>query len=123
MKRAALHAMTIEELVERFTAIALAQYEALEKDEFAKYNRLYGEMEAVRQELKIRPGDQRRALQPLLDQPNAQVRLKAAISLLSIAPDAARQTLQLISDRNEFPQAAYALGTIRALENGTFVPS
>jgi predicted transcriptional regulator len=37
--------------------------------------------------------------------------------------DAARQALQIISDREEYPQAADARGMIRAVDDGTFVPS
>jgi hypothetical protein len=79
-------------------------------------------MEDVRRELKGRVGDQRRALLPLLKHANAQVRLKAAITTLAVAPRASRQALQLIWDRNEFPQAADAFGMIRSLDKGTYVP-
>lgn len=104
-------------------SIALAQHEALDMENYSKFNRLFSEMEEVKQELKIRPGDQRRALLPLLSHSNAQVRLKAAITTLALAPQASRQALQLIWDRNEFPQAAYAMGMLRALDAGTYVAS
>ena len=71
MKRATLQSKTVQQLVAEFLAIALAQYEAIEMDEHAKFNRLYAKMEDVRQELKIRAGDQRKALLPLL---NMQIR-------------------------------------------------
>jgi hypothetical protein len=54
--------------------------------------------------------------------PNAQVRLKAATATLAVAPEAARQTLQIISDRQEYPQAADARGMMRAVDKGTYVP-
>jgi hypothetical protein len=44
--------------------------------------------------------------------------LKAALYALAVAPAAARQTLQEISDRNEYPQAAYARQTLDAIERG-----
>ena len=78
MKRSRLREMTDEELVEQFAAIAVQQDEALLFDEIAKFNRLYGEMDEIEQELKLRPGDQRRKLGRLYDHPNIQVRLKAA---------------------------------------------
>jgi hypothetical protein len=108
VKRLNLNGLTVEQLVERFTAIALGQHDANEDDDIAKYTRLYREMDAVRDELKSRDGDERRALLSLLDHPNAQVRLKAAISLLAVAPSAARAALQKIKDRREYPQAADA---------------
>jgi hypothetical protein len=79
-------------------------------------------MEAVEDALKSRNGDQRRALLPLFLHPNAQVRLKAATATLAVAPEAARQTLQIISDRQEYPQAADARGMMRAVDKGTYVP-
>lgn len=114
--------LTTEELIDLFAAIALEQYDALLDDQYAKYKKLYAQMEALRDTLKNRPGDQRQALIPLLGHKNPQVRLKAAITLLAVAPDAATQTLQLISDRNEYPQAADARGMLKALEDGSYVP-
>ena len=94
-----------EQLVERFKAIALEQDKALQFDQTAKYNRLYGDMDIVVNELKRRPGDQRRELVHFLKDANAQVRLKAAIATLVLAPDSSRRALQMISDLNEYPQA------------------
>lgn len=114
--------MTTEELVELFTAIALEQHDAMLDDRYAAYKTLYSQMEALRGTLKERPGDQRQALAPLLQHKNPQVRLKAAITLLAIAPDAATLALQTISDRNEYPQAAYARGMLESIEDGSYVP-
>jgi hypothetical protein len=123
MKRMPLENMTAEQLVDEFLAIALAQYNAIQMNENAKFNRLYVRMERVRQELKGRLGDQRKALLPLLEHPNAQVRLKTAITTLALAPEASRQTLQTISDRHEYPQAADARGMLSALDDGSYVPT
>jgi hypothetical protein len=123
MKQANVEDMTAAQLVEYFTAIALAQDEAMRIDDNAAFKRLFFQMEAVEEELKGRKGDQRRALLCLLDHPNAQVRLKSAIATLALAPLAARQALQVISDRQEYPQAADARGMMRAVDDGTFTPS
>jgi hypothetical protein len=123
MKSGKFEEMNVTQLVEHFTGIALAQDAASRRDEIRKYNRLYDEMEEVKSELKRREGDQRRALLPLLNHPNAQVRLKSAIALLAIAPEAARGALDIISARNEYPQAADARGMIRAVDEGSYVPS
>jgi hypothetical protein len=93
MKRVNVHEMTVKELVERFISLCLAQDQAVLMDEFSKFNRLFGEMEAVKQELKMRTGDQRRALVALYGHPNAQVRLKAAKATLALEPQAARKTM------------------------------
>ena len=114
--------MSVDQLVESFMAIALAQDRADRMDDIAKYNRLAKQMASVRKELQVRGGDQRRALVPLLSHQNAQVRLKAALAALPVAPEAARSTLQMISDRKEYPQAADARGMIEALDEGTYRP-
>lgn len=123
MKSSVLKGMTAPQLVERFTAQALSQFKAELVGEIAKYNRLYRELLAIEQELKSRDGDQRIALIPLFEHSNPQVGLMAAQSTLASAPAAARQTLQELWDRNEFPQAAFAMGTLRALERGDRKPT
>lgn len=123
MKNALLADMTSPQLAERFTELALGQFKAELYGEIAKYNRLYDNIIAIEQELKSRPGDQRTILVPLFSHPNPQVRLMAAQSTLAVAPAAARQTLQALWDRKEFPQAAYAMGTLRALERGDRKPA
>jgi hypothetical protein len=62
-------------------------------------------------------------LVPLFAHTNPQVRLMAAEPTLAVAPAAARQALQEIWDRKEFPQAAYAMETLRALERGDRKPT
>jgi hypothetical protein len=114
---------TVQELVARFVSIGLAQYDALYVVDTKKYNRLYGKMVDIRKELKRREGDQRRALLPLLDHPNLQVRMKAAHTVLAISPDLARKALESVRDSGIFPQAADASGTLRALDTGFYVPS
>jgi hypothetical protein len=123
MKNLALTDMTLPQLVELFTGDALKQFNAELYGDIAKYNRLYREIVAIEQELKSRSGDQRSTLMPLFEHPNPQVRLMAAQSTLAVAPAAARQTLQELWDRKEFPQAAYAMGTLRALERGDRKPT
>lgn len=116
--------MTGEQLVERFLAIALEQDYVERMDEpVAEYNRLFGLMDEVKRELKSRPGDGRHALVPLLDHANAHVRLKAAIATLALAPEAARSTLQELSDRNRPPEASSAREMMEALDDGTYTPN
>ena len=123
MKVADLGSMTVTQLVDRFTELCLAQFRAELFDEVAKENRFIRQSIAVADELKKRDGDQRRALVPLFGHPNPQVRLMAAEFTLFVAPTESRQTLQEIWERKEFPQAAYAMGTLRALERGDRKPT
>lgn len=123
MKQTGLERMSVDQLVARFVDIALAQDQALLMDEYAKFNRLYGEMEAIEHQLRARDGDQRRTLVRLYEHPNAQVRLKAATATLAVVPQAARQKLQAIADSREYPQAGDAGMTILGLDDGTFRPT
>jgi Domain of unknown function (DUF2019) len=113
-----LKKLTVTQLVDRFAELALGQSKAELYGENAKYNRLYDAIVAVKDELKSRPGDQRRALVPLFVHPNAQVRLVAAQWAMVVAPVPARQVLQDLSDRNIYPQAADARPSLRDLDRG-----
>jgi Domain of unknown function (DUF2019) len=121
-RRIPLDQLTVSELVQRFVSLTLAQYEARFPSQTAKYNRLYHEMRDVRDELKRREGDQRRALLPLINHENAQVRLMAASSLLTIFPGRAKRALESVRDSRIVPPAANAEGLLDGLENGSFVP-
>jgi hypothetical protein len=123
MKRPELQDLSVDQLLERFTAIALEQDQALLMDEIARFNRLYDEMDAVKIELKRRPGDQRRALLALYHHPNIQVRLKAAVGTLAVEPGPARGLLQTIADSHEYPQAGDAGMTLVNLDRGIFRPT
>jgi hypothetical protein len=78
--------MTVDQLVERFVAIAVEQDRALLYSEIAKYNKLFDQMTAVKNELKGRAGDRRRSLMSLYEHPNWQVRLMAAHATLVLEP-------------------------------------
>jgi hypothetical protein len=122
MNATKLRDTTNDQLVERFVEIAVQQNEALLRDEIAKFNKLFSQMNAVDQELRSRSGDQRRLLLRLYDHPNVQVRLKAAKRTLAIAPDDARAVLESIASSRKFPQAGEA-GMSRAnLDSGVFKP-
>ena len=122
MKRTNLNGMTVDQLVECFAAMAVDQDGALLRNEISRFNRLFDDMEAVKEDLKTRDGDQRCALLRLYDHSNAQVRLKAAKATLTVAPEAARRTLQAIVDSREYPQAGDAGMTLDDLDGGGFVP-
>jgi hypothetical protein len=121
--RIKLNEITTAELVRRFVRIALDQDSAIRHGDNRKFNRLFKQMDAIKEELKSRPGDQRRALIPLYDHPNTQVRLKSAVSTLAVAPEAARRELQTIADSRDYPQAGDAGMTLSALEWGIFKPT
>jgi hypothetical protein len=123
MSRSKLRSLTNEELVRRFVDIGLAQDEALVYGEIAKFNRLFGQKDDVVEELRKRPGDQRRALLNLYDHPNLQVRLNAVKNSLALAPDDGRRVLQAIADSGEYPQAGDAGMCPSNLDEGVFKPT
>lgn len=122
MKLTELSKMSVDNLVDRFTEIALAQDKAIEEDNNAQFRRLYAQMQLVDQELRSRGREARLALMRLYDYPNMQVRLKAATYTLGVAPEAARRLIQAIADSQWPPQALEAGMRIFNLDNGVFKP-
>ena len=123
MKRISLQQMTVDQLLARFAAIGIDQDKALLRNEIAKFNRLYDEMDGIENELKARDGDQRRALVGLYDHPNAQVRLNAIKATLAVSPEQARRMLNVMANSREYPQAGDAGMTLVNLERGIFKPT
>jgi hypothetical protein len=121
-RRIPLDRLTVSDLVQRFLSTTLAQYEAELRAENGKYNRLYRHAIEIENELKRREGDQRRALLPFLDHPNAQVRLMAAGSLLTIVPARAKKALETVRDSRIVPQSVSAGFMLDRIEEGSFVP-
>jgi hypothetical protein len=64
--RRKLEDLTVDELVQRFIDIAFDQVKADLYGDLRKMRALYWKMDAAGNELRARPGDQRRALLPLL---------------------------------------------------------
>lgn len=122
MKNADLHKLDVAQLIERFVALGIEEDKAVFDDDNAKYNRLYRQMDAVEQELKRRPGDERRALLALFDHPNLWVRLMAAKGTLAVAPEAARRMLRTIESWGRQPYAGDAGMCLENLDRGIFVP-
>lgn len=123
MTLAHLTQMSAQDLLARFVQICIAQDEALLANEIARFNRLFDAMQAIVSELKQRPGDQRRELLHLYRHPNMQVRLKAAKNSLAVAPAAARQLIEEISESKVLPQAGEAGMTLQNLDDGIFKPT
>jgi hypothetical protein len=123
MSRVDLTKMAVSDLVDRFAAIGARQDQAIFDDDNALYSRLFWQMEAVEQELKVRDGDQRRALLPLFNHQNMQVRLAAAKATLAVAPAAARHQLRVIADSGWPLQAGDAGMSLWNLNRGVFKPT
>ena len=114
--------LPVVDLVSRFEKICLEQFEASMQFNSSRYNRAFDAMMAVANELRSRPGDQRRSLVSLYDYPNEQVRLKAAIHTLALFPDDARAVMQKLIDDRIQPQAMDAGMLLDSLDAGRYVP-
>lgn len=119
----ALKSATTEQLVELFARIALKQYDAIEGGDNVRFNTLFKQMDDVSNELKLRAGDQRRMLTALFAHGNSQVRLKAAVHTLAVAPMDARAELESIARLKWEYQAGDAGMTLSLLDDGTFKPT
>ncbi len=122
MRPVALEKLTVDQLVDRFTEIGIAQDKAELMGEVGKFNRLFDQMHLVDIELRARGLAARQALLRLFDHQNMQVRLQAAKWSLAIAPEAARRVIEEIKNSHWFPQALEAGMTLRNLEAGVFKP-
>ena len=122
MECGAVGSLTDEQLVARFVALAIAQDRAASQDETEVCDRLYDALEAIKQELKSRPGDRRHALIACLGHENAHVRYEAAMATLSIAPEPARAVLRAFSNWPRAQHASLAREVINALDAGVYVP-
>jgi len=123
VKRVTLGELSVEQLVERFVAIGLAQEQADLYDDIGEFNRLFKKMQEVVGELRNRAGDQRSALLTLYDHPNLQVRIKAVKNTLALAPEEGRRVLRAIADSQRQPQAGEAGMSLRNLDAGIFKPT
>jgi hypothetical protein len=115
--------LSIDELVDKFAEISIAQSEALLWEEIARFNSLYRQMDRVGKELKRRGDDARRSLMRLYGHPSFHVRLNAANRTLAVAPDEARRELRAIAASGHYPQAADAALSLQYLDEGRFRPT
>lgn len=123
MRQRDLKSLSNAEIVRLFEQLCIEQYDAIERNENARANRLILKTWALATELKSRPGDQRRVLMELFGHPNMQVRLTAAHANLAVDYVAARRELQAIVDEQWFPQAGDAGMTLDNLDSGFYRPS
>lgn len=122
MTEADLKSMTVAQLVENFADMGARQNKALLCDDLSEFTSLYWQIDAIREELKGRPGDQRRALLTLFNHRDMQVRLNAAKATLAVVPGQARAVLEHIKEGRRGPQAGDAGMCLWNLDRGVFVP-
>jgi hypothetical protein len=122
MKSRGVARMTDAELVSKFSAIAKARGEATMMLETRRANACFDQMKAVDLEMRSRGTEARKALIPLLSDPDRYVRYYAAMYLLTVAPEQARAILEWNTRFEVGILAADARGMLRALDEGTYKP-
>lgn len=123
MTKINLKSRATSDLVKEFAAMGVEQDDALLKDEYARFSRLFWKLDAIQAELRSRPGDERQALLSLYNHPNMQTRLNAAKVTLAVAPKQARQMLEWIAASRWYPQAGDAGMCLWTLDEGIFKPT
>jgi len=118
-----LSILTDEQVVQRFEAVAIDQGDAVDRFQISKVNRLFDKLIALREELSRRGANRRLLLKPLLFHDNINVRLRAALTLLIIAPEEARAALQDLADLKIHQQSVDASMTLDSLDAGEFKAS
>mgnify|MGYP003393700242 CR=1 FL=1 len=121
MKKDHFQGLSTRYLVDRFVALCVAQGKAAERSAIALYNRRFDVVQALLNELRSREGDHRHRLLPLLDHPDAQVRLTAAHATLTLSP-AARATLEALRKEPWLTQALDAGMALDSLDRGIYRP-
>jgi hypothetical protein len=112
---------SVEDLVNRFVDLSLKMERAEKTNRIARRNLIFNDQLLVEKELKSRAGDQRGALLALYGYPNMHVRLRAAKATVSVAPQAARQALERISE-SQWPEAGSAGMALWAWDEGIWKP-
>lgn len=118
-----LGALSNEEIVKRFEKLCIEQYDAMDREERGRVNRLVWRIHHLVMELKSRPGDQRRLLRRFFGHSNMQVRLSAAHANLAIDYPAARREIQDIANSKWEAQCLDAGMTLINLDNGIYRPT
>ena len=123
MTKLGLDALTNEQLAEQFIRLSLEQYDASAIDDSDAYNARMHVIYDITRLLRRRGLYARRALVPLLEHKNAQVRLNAARELLAVEPDRSRAALEALAASGPFPQRGDAGMSLSFLEDGTYKPT
>ncbi len=103
-----LKALTDEQLAQRFCDLSLEEYDAGRGNELKRVIRLARAVIAITRVLESRGADALRVLLPLLNHPNAQVRLDAARAIMPVEQDRATATLKALSERGPSAQRGAA---------------
>jgi hypothetical protein len=113
MKNISFKDMTLDELVATYEQIVMAQDQSFLFDKLSKFNKEFKIREAIVEELRSRPRDQREVLAPLLERREPWMRICVASDTYSLNPERSRRYMQTVADYRFDPykgRAASSLG-------------
>ena len=123
MRKIDLKTASMDELVGRFVALGVEQYEMELSGYGFRRNRAIRARFALEDELKSRGNDARRLLVQFYEHHNIQVQCNAASATLALFPEKARSKLDQIR-RGGFEFTSLAAGmTLVNIEKGRYVPT
>jgi len=109
-------AMSIDQLLKRFEEACLEQYDTYITDDLEKFETNFRILVSIKDELKARGPEARRALLRLLRHDNPHVRLQAAKFVYPVARDEAKACLQDIAAAKLPDQSLDARMTLHRIE-------
>jgi Domain of unknown function (DUF2019) len=113
MTKKSFEHMTIQELIAAYEQIVLEQDQSFRFEKNTKFNKEFKIRVAIVEQLRSRPGDQRKALAPLLDRREPWMRICVAEDTYSLDPERSRKYMQTVADYRFDPykgRAASSLG-------------
>jgi hypothetical protein len=110
--------MTDEELVRAYEDVVVKQDESFKYARNAAFNDQYLERQAVADELRSRPGDQRAMLASLFKSRMPWVRICVAQDTLSLNEARARMHMEYIGEHARAPYKGHALSALSCWDRG-----
>jgi hypothetical protein len=110
--------MTVEELVMAYADIVTQQDEAFKNTCIAEFTKLYWQRDAIKEELKSRPGDQREMLAALFKSKKSWVRICVARDTFALDEARARMHIQYVIDHSWDPYRGEARSVLGAWDRG-----
>jgi HEAT repeat protein len=112
-----------DQLIATYIELSQNEDDAMLRNDIGRATRLVRQRKEVDDILRARGIQARRMLLPLLEHPNAQVRLNAAKHLLAVAPAEARATLEDLAAHGPGQQEGSAGMCLLLFDEGTFKPT
>ena len=95
-----LSELSSQDLVQMYEQIVLQQDESFKNERIALFNKQYGDREAIKEELRSRPGDQREMLAALFKSKKSWVCICVARDTFGLNEARSRMHMQYVADHS-----------------------